>query len=134
MSRRGDNIRKRKDGRWEGRYILSRELNGKAVYRSVYGKTYTEVKRKLNEKESILQLAPQYGVQTLDDAATSWLNNIKQSKKYSTYIKYENIYIKHIKDVLGNEMLCNINEQKCAHFIDSKRTINGNNSALLSRL
>lgn len=132
MSRRGDNIRKRKDGRWEGRYILSRELNGKAVYRSVYGKTYTEVKRKLNEKESILQLAPQYGVQTLDDAATSWLNNIKQSKKYSTYIKYENIYIKHIKDVLGNEMLCNINEQKCAHFIDSKRTINGNNSALLS--
>lgn len=132
MSRRGDNIRKRKDGRWEGRYILSRELNGKAVYRSVYGKTYTEVKRKLSEKESILQPAPQYGMQTLDDVATCWLNDIKQSKKYSTYVKYESIYITHIKDVLGNEMLCNINEQKCVHFIDSKRSVNSNDSTHLS--
>ena len=47
MSRRGDNIRKRKNGRWEGRYIFSRELNGKAIYRSVYGKTYNEVKKSL---------------------------------------------------------------------------------------
>lgn len=47
MSRRGDNIRKRKDGRWEGRYISMRDLNGKAIYRSVYGKTYNEVKEKL---------------------------------------------------------------------------------------
>ena len=40
MSRRGDNIRKRKDGRWEGRYISMRELDGKAIYRSVYGISY----------------------------------------------------------------------------------------------
>ena len=40
MSRRGDNIRKRKDGRWEGRYISMRDLDGKAIYRSVYGISY----------------------------------------------------------------------------------------------
>lgn len=40
MARRGENIRKRKDGRWEGRYIKSREANGKAIYGSVYGKTW----------------------------------------------------------------------------------------------
>lgn len=49
MSRRGDNIRKRKDGRWEGRYIYARNNKGKALYKSVYGKTYTEVKVKLIE-------------------------------------------------------------------------------------
>ena len=41
MSRKGENIYKRKDGRWEGRYIKSHE-NGKAHYGYVYGKTYKE--------------------------------------------------------------------------------------------
>lgn len=132
MSRRGDNIRKRKDGRWEGRYIISRELNGKAVYRSVYGKTFTEVKKKLKEKESILQHSSKYTLETLDDAAISWLNTIKQSKKYSTYVKYENIYTKHIKDVFGKILLSNINEQKCVNFINSKRIVNINDSIGLS--
>lgn len=36
MSRRGDNIHKRKDGRWEGRYISSRDEFGKAKYSSFY--------------------------------------------------------------------------------------------------
>lgn len=121
MSRRGDNIRKRKDGRWEGRYILSREPNGKAIYRSVYGKTYNEVKKKLREKDTILQYQKKNTMEILDDAAISWLNNIKQSKKYSTYVKYENIYTKHIKGVLGNEKLSTITEQICENFIDSKR-------------
>ena len=31
MSKRGDNIRKRKDGRWEGRYKKGRGIDGKIV-------------------------------------------------------------------------------------------------------
>lgn len=46
MARHGENIRKRKDGRWEARYIQGYRTNGKAMYRSVYGRTYQEVKRK----------------------------------------------------------------------------------------
>ena len=46
MSRRGENIYKRKDGRWEGRYIKSHE-GGKIHYGYVYGKTYREIKEKL---------------------------------------------------------------------------------------
>ena len=50
MPRRGENIRKRKDGRWEGRYIKGYDsVKGKAKYASLYGKTYFEVKNKLNE-------------------------------------------------------------------------------------
>ena len=47
MARRGENIHKRKDGRWEARYIMNYSLDGKAKYKSVYGATYTEVKEKL---------------------------------------------------------------------------------------
>ena len=44
MSKRGENIYKRKDGRWEGRYIKCRTLHGKIQYGYVYGKSYSEVK------------------------------------------------------------------------------------------
>lgn len=36
MPRKGENIYKRKDGRWEGRYIKSRTPAGKANYGYVY--------------------------------------------------------------------------------------------------
>lgn len=35
MPKRGENIYKRKDGRWEGRYITGRKPDGKAAYRSI---------------------------------------------------------------------------------------------------
>ena len=41
------NIRKRKDGRWEGRYTAGHDASGKAIYKNVLGKTQAEVKEKL---------------------------------------------------------------------------------------
>ena len=39
-SRGEGSIRKRKDGRWEGRYIAGHdECTGKAIYKNVLGKT-----------------------------------------------------------------------------------------------
>lgn len=43
-------IRKRKDGRWEGRYTAGRDpITGKPVYKNVLGKTQGEVKEKLKK-------------------------------------------------------------------------------------
>lgn len=50
MARKGENIYKRKDGRWEGRYIKSRSSTGKANYGYVYAKSYREVKANLSVK------------------------------------------------------------------------------------
>ncbi len=50
MPRRGENIYKRKDGRWEGRYIADRKPDGKAVYRSIYGTSYAQVRERLVAK------------------------------------------------------------------------------------
>lgn len=49
MAKCGENIYKRKDGRWEGRFIRSRRENGHAIYGYVYGRSYTECKGKLKE-------------------------------------------------------------------------------------
>ena len=57
MARKGENIYRRKDGRWEGRYIADRTGDGKAVYRSVYAKTYTQAKQKLQEAKETRQKA-----------------------------------------------------------------------------
>lgn len=51
MPRKGLNIYKRKDRRWEGRYIKYYEENKKAKYGYVYGKTYNEVKKELLNKQ-----------------------------------------------------------------------------------
>ena len=45
-----DNIRKRKDGRWEGRYTAGYDAKtGKRIIRNVLGKTQAEVKEKLKK-------------------------------------------------------------------------------------
>ncbi len=46
MPRTGENIYKRKDGRYEARYIAERDANGKAIYKSVYGYSKAEVREK----------------------------------------------------------------------------------------
>ena len=52
MARRGENIHKRKDGRWEGRYIKARTPEGKIQWGYVYGMVYAEVKRVLIQKKA----------------------------------------------------------------------------------
>ena len=60
MARKGENIYKRKDGRWEGRYIKSRSSTGKANYGYVYAKSYREVKAKLISQSSCTKAMPAY--------------------------------------------------------------------------
>lgn len=45
MPRKGENIRKRKDGRWEARYEKCRDQNGRIQYGYLYGRTYEAVKK-----------------------------------------------------------------------------------------
>ena len=111
MARRGENIRKRSDGRWEGRYLIY--INGNKKYRSVYAPSYNEVKQKLfnSKKESEItplarkeQTTPLNGSadMSLDEIGQLWLIYIKDNRKYSTYRKYANIMHMHIQDIFGS--------------------------------
>ena len=100
MPRRGENIYKRKDGRWEGRFIKQRDENNKPKYASVYAHSYKEVKQKL--KIAKLTAIQNNSCVEIKQYAIEWLSNIHPKVKQSTYVKYANIVNNHILPSLGN--------------------------------
>jgi len=44
MGRRGENIRKRKDGRWEARAVSGPPVDGRTSYRYFYARSYKEAR------------------------------------------------------------------------------------------
>ena len=112
LSKRGENIKKRKDGRWEGRYKTVE--NKKVKYRSVYGHTLREVREKLlDEKKKAAHpsnkpASPSDAI-TIQELSDLWFQDIEQYKKYSTYWKYKDIYEKYIKNELAGMSVTDIN-------------------------
>lgn len=125
MSKRGENIRKRKDGRWEGRFIKCRDNDGRAIYGSVYGKTYTSVKEKLKEINSCSNEFCKDTKTTFGEALFLWLENNKIKQKAQTYSKYLQLINTQITPSLGNIKLSNINYVTINRYI-SEKTISGN--------
>lgn len=110
MARRGENIYKHSDGRWEGRYIQSRDPSGKAVYKSVYAYSYTEVKERLKKCQIDYEEQHQTKVDyNFEFFADCWLTTVKMKCKLSTYNKYKNLYNKHIDPVFHNYKINDIN-------------------------
>lgn len=123
MQRKGENIYKRKDGRWEGRYIRSHNGSGKADYGYVYGKTYSEVKQKLLRMKVSPQLHPEkqcaHAVtysQLLDD----WLRSSKLNIKESTYARYVHLIQAHIRPCLGSCLISQLTTQIIGDFVASQ--------------
>lgn len=102
----GENIFKRKDGRWEARYIKGHDLSGKIIYGFCYGRTYREAKEKVTKCKAEL-LAGRQPPGALDRRAFSWfcdewLKNSERQNKPSTYVKYSTVLDRHIKPGLGS--------------------------------
>lgn len=108
MAKRGDNIYKRKDGRFEGRYIIGRNLDGTTKYGYIYGYNYDEVRNKL------LPLRQRYksvkirlgGTGEFSDYMLQWLENNAQGGqiKESTYGNYYRMIYNHIIPSLGKKL------------------------------
>ena len=56
MPKRGANIYKRKDNRWEGRYIKCYDNEGRKKYGYIYGASYAEAKERLQKVKGELSL------------------------------------------------------------------------------
>ena len=99
------NIRKRKDGRWEGRYTVGHDPEtGKAIIKNVLGKTQAEVKEKL--KKAIEEnVGIDYGrakTYTVGNWLEVWYENYAKIKmRPSTYLTYHGYIENHIKPQLG---------------------------------
>ncbi len=99
-------IRKRKDGRWEGRYTAGRNPEtGKPIYKNVLGKTQAETKAKLKQaiQESMevdTVKAKQY---TLGQWMDIWFENYAKIKvRPSSHQTYKGYIENHIKPNIGN--------------------------------
>lgn len=102
MARRGENIRKRSDGRWEGRYIKGRSADGKPCWGYVYGATYAEV------REISIRKKAEYGIYNLNgtditfkEISEQWLYSVRQSVKESTFSHYQYTLRHYLLPVFG---------------------------------
>ena len=60
MAKRGENIHKRKAGRWEGRYIKGRTAEGKPIWGYLYGYAYGIVKDYLMKRKVLSRALHNY--------------------------------------------------------------------------
>lgn len=125
MPRRGENIWKRKDGRWEARYIKGRTADGRAIYGSVYAKTYRDVKQKRREAISALTLQPSEESKiTMKTVVKEFLADKKPKVKPSTYTRYVENAEWYIVPALGNIVISNLSQEIIDQF-SSHLQLNG---------
>lgn len=123
MSKKGENIRKRKDGRWEGRYKRGRKENGEIIYGSVYGKTYRDVKEKMhvamtNPKGIKPPIAS--AEMTFAILLRKWQESNEIRLKGGTKTRYENLINSHIIPELGELKLSEISTSTINGFLSNK--------------
>ena len=99
-------IRKRKDGRWEGRYTAGHDpATGKQIFKSVLGKTQAEVKEKL--KKALVEAGQidftKSGKYTVGTWMDEWFENVAKIKvRPSSHQTYRGYIDNHIKPSIGN--------------------------------
>ena len=103
------NIRKRKDGRWEGRYTAGHDPEtGKLIYKNVLGRTQTEAKSKLKaaiEETKSLDVT-KTGKYTVGAWMDEWFENYAKIKvRPSSHQTYRGYIDSHIKPSIGKTPL-----------------------------
>ena len=120
MPRHGENIRKRKDGRWEARYVAFHDHDGKAIYKSVYANSYEDVKaRREDVLNSPFKPSSNTGY-TFEQVANLWLNYKKDSLKRTSYNQYFNILHQHIFPYMAIKKFSTITAEDASDFLKNK--------------
>ena len=120
MARKGENIFKRKDGRWEARYVKKRDTNGKVLeYGYVYSKSYIDVKRK---KETAIEnlknetyIKSKLDYNCFSALILDWLNS-KNIIKDTTYYNYYSIINGKLIPFFKDIKLTDINKSIIVEF------------------
>lgn len=122
MARHGENIYKRKDGRYEGRYVIGKTFGGKTRFGYVYGHRYAEVKKilLLKKAEWVQKSFSDNGSSqvTIAELLSRWMEDeLLGSVKVSSYQTYVNIVKKHLLPALGKMKLASITPGVVQDFI-----------------
>lgn len=127
MARKGESIYKRKDGRWEARFLKETETGQRRLI-SVYAKTYSEVKNKRIEAIKLLsvnKLDSHSDSLLLSELLRRWLGYIGCQIKVSSYQKYEGMIRNHIQPRIGNLKVVKLTQLTLREF-SNDLLMNGN--------
>ena len=103
-------VRKRDDGRWEGRIVIGHKANGDSIFRYIYADTQKELTTKLRQNIAIYQgidLTEQSRM-TLSEWLELWLEQLSASVRPRTVESYRNDMKNHVEPYLGEKMLTQI--------------------------
>ncbi len=103
-------VRKRDDGRWEGRIVVGHKANGDSIFRYIYADTQKELTAKLRQNIDIYQgidLTEQSRM-TLAEWVEQWLGQMSSTLRPGTLESYQRDMANHVIPYLGQKMLTQI--------------------------
>ena len=107
-------VRKRDDGRWEGRIVVGHKTNGDPIFRHVYAKTQRDLTEKLHQSIECYQDVEltEDSRMTLGEWLDRWLAEYKEGTiRPSTLESYRNYIENYIKPQLGSKQVSLITTQ-----------------------
>lgn len=120
-------VRKRSDGRWEGRIVVGHKENGDPIFRYVYAPTQKELTTKLRQRIGAYQGAEltEQSKMTLGEWLDQWLEDIAGTIRPNTLKRYQGTVRNHIKPRLGDKVVSQITQKDIQRF-EKKLTQAGN--------
>ena len=107
-------VRKRDDGRWEGRIVVGHKANGDPIFRHVYAKTQKALTEKLHQSIECYQDVEltEDSRMTLGEWLDRWLAEYKDGTiRSGTLEGYRNYIVNYIKPQLGGKQVSLITTQ-----------------------
>jgi len=113
-------VRKRDDGRWEGRIVVGHKENGDSIFRYVYAPTQKELSAKLRQHIDSYQGADltEQSRMTLSEWLNQWLENMADTLRPNTLRNYRSYIENHIRPGLGNKQLSRITPKDVQRFYE----------------
>ena len=120
LPKTGENIYKRKDGRWEARFISGRKPDGCAKYTSVYARTYAAAKAKLEDRKRMIVSRPAGSCRLTVKELFVWYLSQAEIKP-STRARYVFLIEHHILPALGSIFVVSLTANQLSDFLNQKR-------------
>ena len=100
-------VRKREDGRWEGRIVVGHKENGDSIFRYVYADTQKELTAKLRQNIDAYQGVDltEESRMTLSEWLDRWLEQMSLTLRPDTLKRYRGDMDRHVKPRLGQKRL-----------------------------
>ena len=103
-------VRKRDDGRWEGRIVVGHKENGDSIFRYIYADTQKELTAKLHQNIDAYQgiNLTEQSKMTLSEWLDRWLKQMSTTLRSSTLGNYQKDMKNHVIPYLGQKSLSQV--------------------------